>query len=197
LTFASVFASAGGMKTGRKRRHHVNSADGEPVVGLSKMADGRWRIIGTQTRFSEPDEHKAIERFFAIAQPSLTDEQNRAKEIIRRFEEARQEFGPFSNLNHSFWKKLGEQIRIRPQWIAEATSVEKIAYLNELKPPEVVPSFERIESEWKTHFKKSEEQRRRVLHAWADFKVTTSVTEVAQIDNRVIDRNAPKYDWLR
>ncbi len=51
------------MKTGRKQIDHRNTLTGKPVVGLSKMKDGRWRIIGTQTRFSEADEQRAIARF--------------------------------------------------------------------------------------------------------------------------------------
>lgn len=49
-------------KRGRKQKHH-EAADGSTIVGLSKMKDGRWRIIGTQIRFSAVDESKAIEEF--------------------------------------------------------------------------------------------------------------------------------------
>jgi hypothetical protein len=37
-------------KTGRKQRHHV-AANGKTLEGLSKQPDGRWRVIGTATRF--------------------------------------------------------------------------------------------------------------------------------------------------
>jgi hypothetical protein len=54
------------MKIGRKQRHFEDPKSGNPVVGLSRMTDGRWRIIGTQTRFSEDDPARAIEKFYKL-----------------------------------------------------------------------------------------------------------------------------------
>src|SRR5579862_1917350 len=60
------------MKRGRKQHHHIDSRTGKPIVGLSRMSDGkRWRIIGTQERFTEPDEQKAIEKFRRLTGKNL------------------------------------------------------------------------------------------------------------------------------
>jgi integrase len=74
-----------------------------------------------------------------------------------------------------------QQIRDRPLWVAKKTGIEKIGYLDDVKRPEKLPTFEEIESVWKQHFSRSAEQKRRVLHAWADFKRTTGVAGVKDI----------------
>ena len=51
------------QKTGRKQKHHIDTATGLPVAGLTRRPDGRWRVIGTHQTFREPDEQKAISRF--------------------------------------------------------------------------------------------------------------------------------------
>ena len=171
-------------KTGRKQKHHVNSATGKPVVGLSKMKDGRWRIIGTQIRFSEQDEQRAIEKYRAITN-SETHDERLLKAVSERMEKFERVLAPLRDQHHPLWKDVAEYIRTRPQWVAEATGIEQIGYLRDLKPPETVPSFSRIETEWKDHFKKSAEQRRRVLHAWEDFKKTTDVKALGEITPEV------------
>ncbi len=49
-------------KAGRKRKPYV-AANGDTINGLSRVKDGRWRVIGTQIRFTEPDAQRAIDRF--------------------------------------------------------------------------------------------------------------------------------------
>jgi hypothetical protein len=63
-------------KTGRKKVHHVTKYSGETIDGLSLMPDGRWRVIGTQIRFTEPDERKAVLKFFVTHQPFATPPDN-------------------------------------------------------------------------------------------------------------------------
>jgi hypothetical protein len=47
----------------RPSKPHHRSWDNTPVPGLYKCSDGRWRILATGKKFTEPDEHKAIEHF--------------------------------------------------------------------------------------------------------------------------------------
>ena len=42
---------------------HYKTKMGEVVVGLARDTDGRWRIMATGQRFTEPDECKAVEKF--------------------------------------------------------------------------------------------------------------------------------------
>ena len=60
MTFSS---SSTGSKRGRKAEHYRTSDD-EVINGLARRpSDGRWRIIGTDITFTEPDEKLAIHRF--------------------------------------------------------------------------------------------------------------------------------------
>src|SRR5687768_14392375 len=138
------------MKTGRKQKHFV-TRNGKTIEGLSRMSDGRWRVIGSQLRFTEPDEQKAIARFH-----ELTDDRGAAIERTVYSEVER------------MWDYVGQQIRTRPQWVAQRLGIEQIGYLTTLRPPEKLPSFSELEATWKTHFVKSIEQKRKVIAAWRD-----------------------------
>lgn len=53
-------------KKGRPQSHHRTSS-GEIIQGLSRLADGRWKVSGANpTKFTEPLEHRAIARFHEI-----------------------------------------------------------------------------------------------------------------------------------
>lgn len=56
-------------KRGRKRKPHNCSWDGKPVHGLYHQPDGRWRVVETGYRYSEPDEREAVKRFYELTQP--------------------------------------------------------------------------------------------------------------------------------
>ena len=48
----------------RPQKPYQNSKLGiRPVPGLCQQPDGRWRIVATGYRVSEPDPHRAVERF--------------------------------------------------------------------------------------------------------------------------------------
>ena len=183
-------------KTGRKQKHFPDPKTGLPVIGLSRRpSDGRWRIIGTQITFTEPDPQKAIEQYRKLSgerkyegmpaeevewltTPASTHVGgNAATAIIRGFALV----GKPKEAWRKFWAYVASEIQSRPKWVAERTGIEKIGYLTDIKPPEKLPTFKEIETAWKEHFTKSAEQRRRVLHAWADFKRTTAVAGLADI----------------
>jgi len=182
-------------RLGRKRMDYRDPNIGKPVVGLSRMPDGRWRIIGTQTRFTEDDERVAIARFHQMMGEKLYEGlpleeiewlRTAAPDIvagnaITALSRGFTLIGKRDEALLRFWRYVGEEIRTRPKWVAEQTGVEQIGYLTRLKPPEKPPTFVEVESTWKEHFKKSTEQKRRVLHAWEDFKKTAGVTEIEQI----------------
>jgi hypothetical protein len=66
LTSRFLFGLIWAMKTqlppkvGRKQKPYRTSWN-ETIDGLSRRPDGRWRIIGTQTTYSEHDERKATQ----------------------------------------------------------------------------------------------------------------------------------------
>ena len=179
------------MKTGRKQKHHTDSKTGLPVIGLTRRPDGRWRIIGTQTTFTEHDEQQAIERFRNLKTHGLT-----AQDIA--------DIGPITYVGspafaiiHGFhltkapdaekrmWKWIGEEIRKAPLLRARMTGIEEIGYFKKVKPAKALPTFKALEQIWKDHYAKSKEQKRRVLHAWADFKKATGVVVLDDITPEV------------
>ena len=55
---------------GRPIKPYVTSWN-EPIAGLTRCKDGRWRIAATEERLSEQDERRAVERFRAkVAKPA-------------------------------------------------------------------------------------------------------------------------------
>src|SRR3954463_8495189 len=63
MTKAIALTSGTKSKRGRKPEHH-RRPDGSYVQGLARRpSDGRWRIIGTDITFTEPDESLAVHRF--------------------------------------------------------------------------------------------------------------------------------------
>lgn len=53
-------------RRGRRPKHYTDS-NGNPIPGLARRpSDGRWRVIGSDITFSEPDEKRAIARFYAL-----------------------------------------------------------------------------------------------------------------------------------
>jgi hypothetical protein len=51
------------MARGRPQVPDRPSFGGDPIVGLYRCPDGRWRINATGDKFTERDEHRAIARF--------------------------------------------------------------------------------------------------------------------------------------
>lgn len=98
-------------KTGRKRKDFTDPATGLPVIGLSRMTDGRWRIIGTQTRFSEPDPQTAIEQYRKLA------EGESEASVYQRIWGRQQ----LPMTMDQWWAYVAKEIRLRPQWVAKKT----------------------------------------------------------------------------
>lgn len=161
------------MKTGRKQLPYQSPTTGKTIDGLSRMKDGRWRVIGTQTRFSEPDEQKAIERFLKMVNPNA----DKAGGWIGHEHEERG--GVHFHSLAALWEHVATEIRTRPLWVAEQTGIEQIGYLDDLQKPESLPTFKEIEQVWETFYTKT--AKRRTLRAWEDFKTTTGVEGLKQI----------------
>jgi integrase len=183
-------------KTGRKQKHYVSST-GETIVGLSRMTDGRWRIIGTETRWSEPDEKKAIAQY-----RRKTDSR---QQMIDRIAKTDPEFAerlaePIQYEGSVMWqisngiypwdeKKLlgwfATQLRQRPKQLAEITGIEELGYLTNLKPTGPLPSLETIVKVYKDYCQASTETKSKVIRAWNHFVKTTGIARLEDITDDV------------
>jgi len=191
-------------RNGRPSKHFVDPKRGKPIVGLSRRpSDGRWRIIGTQTTFTEPDEQKAIARFQKLTGelkyeglPAATAEwlQTPAREIVDRnaVSEVSNGFGLVGKPDEAwqrFWKYVANEINSRPQWVAEQTGIEQIGYLNELSKPKPLPTFKQLESVWMEHSLTNTENKRKIVIDWRDFVKVTGIKSLEEITPEV----AAKY----
>jgi integrase len=160
------------IKIGRKQRHFINPATGKPVDGLSRMTDGRWRIIGTQTRFSEPDIAKAIATF-----RKLTGEDGYTQHdfIASQFRSQK------AMSIDQWWEYAAKEIIEKPQWVAKKTRIEWLAYGTSLKPPEKLPTCAELRKLWETHAKCSIENMKQVRTAWDHFVDATGAQNLRDI----------------
>jgi integrase len=79
------------------------------------------------------------------------------------------------------WAYFAKELNLRPDWVAQQTGIVWLAYGPDLEPPKPLPSFKELEQTWRDHFKKSPEQKRKVLRAWEDFKTTAKVLGLKDI----------------
>jgi integrase len=192
-------------KRGRKSEH-FRTADDKVIEGLARRpSDGRWRIIGTPITFVESDEQTAIARFkrwkreqAAKAEPEVgksiafDDIDDAMKAMRRRLKSAHSAVLVVSPdedavavedmmLLPEQWRWLTKQFLTRAPWVAEQCGLPELGWYREWKKPEKLPSFTEIEAIWEQFYKKSPEQKRRVMDAWKDFKKTTKVTALSDI----------------
>ncbi|MGA2751466.1 MAG: tyrosine-type recombinase/integrase [Tepidisphaeraceae bacterium] len=152
-------------KRGRKPEHY-RATWGEVVNGLARRpSDGRWRIIGTETTYTELDERLAVHRFKMwqarqsgekVALPVA--EMHDASKIgpaVRKA--AHQEIVISVPRDHrkpltvdrvvfgdEVWPWLRQLILERPQHVAERTGIAEIAYLADLPCPKPSPNLRDI-----------------------------------------------------
>jgi site-specific recombinase XerD len=172
------------MKTGRKRKDWVNTETGKPVVGLARRpSDNRWRIIETGYTFTEPNEFLAIAKFERLTAKSLPlTIGNRTTDFTYNAVELEEYLQHLTDKNDApFWRRVTEELTIRPKYAAKKTGIEKLAYINDLKPPEPSAKLAKLKEIWCAHAKCSKEQRAKVSRSWDDFTETTSITTVAEI----------------
>lgn len=167
-------------KVGRKAKYFRDPKTGNEVVGLTRRKDGRWRLFGTHKTFREDDPQKAIDRFHQLKDPYRKLRKKYPQPTFAQSAVHQIAYGFSYTDEDKLWKWVGEQIRTRPQYVAEKTGVEKIAWLTDLQPPEVPPSLQEIEHIWNTRYPKAD-YRRRVMDAWKDFKATTAIAGLADI----------------
>jgi hypothetical protein len=139
------------MKTGRKRKDWVNTMTGKPVVGLARRpSDKRWRIIETGYTFTEPDEFLAIAKFERLTAKSLPITIGDTKTTFTYNAIELEDFlRHLSEKNDApFWNRVTQELTTRPKYAAERTGIEKLAYINDLKPPEPSAKLAKLKEIW-------------------------------------------------
>jgi integrase len=180
---------------------------GEPVVGLMRLADGRWRASGPEKyTWTESDEALAVAHFHewqankigsslgtlkvhSTAEAALLDLTTRTTEAggaltasIERPKDGTKAWAVSDDhLLPAQWAWLRQQIIKRPRWVAERVGIEQIGYLTDVKEPEALPPFEHLEAIWDEHFQSSDEQKRKCRAAFDDFRTVTDIQGIGDI----------------
>lgn len=217
-------------KRGRKPASYTTSWN-ETINGLARRpSDGRWRIIGTDTTFTEPDERLAVHKFQSIVaqqkgetidvpiaagkvrdgslaaairrvtppiQPPTDPADRLAEEWasgprggdtptrLKLTADGSYEIFREATECAAWWPWLRRYILTNYKLIAKNTGIESMAYLPDLKPPEPLPTFQVLETTWKTYGKCSELQKKKVLRGWNDFIEATGIEGIDDITPEV------------
>jgi integrase len=178
---------------------------GDPIVGLMKLGDGRWRASGPEKyTWTEPDETLAIAHFYewkarktgsnlgtlkvhASAEAALKDLATRAVEaggsLSPTLEQAKGGGWAVTDdhLSPAQWKWLRRQIIDRAKWVAERVGIPKLGYLRDLEEPVPPPTLAALERIWEQHFNSSPEQKRKCPVAFKDFCETAGIKGIGDI----------------
>jgi integrase len=194
-------------KRGRKAKHYVDPETGKQIFGLGHdERSGRWRIIGTNTFFREPDPKKAVQRFYLMTrkEPPLREQVTHgvylpdhvgtllgkilAAVAQRDYEEVQSLPRKIrdDDTDAVVMRMIGEEILRKPKWAAEKSGVEQFGYLLDLKPPKPLPTLDELEDVWQKHAKCGSVQKKKVLRAWRDFRRGTGISDLRDITPEVV-----------
>jgi integrase len=111
-------------KKGRPANYLRHPVTGNPVVGLARCNDGRYRVITTGDKFTASSDAVAIERFL------------RLKTATPQVDEALQADGSYFFASElELWQWVTSKIKETPKLIAAKTGIEEIGYLSNLSKP--------------------------------------------------------------
>jgi integrase len=179
-------------KRGPKAKHWTDSRTGKPVEGLTKQKDGRWRIIGTATKFTEADEQKAIAKFKRMTaqtlEATLGDGTGNGKPV-------KWEMNPYDlevylqlmtdKTDAPFWERVVWELTNRKEYAAQKTGIEKLAYLHELRPPEPEHDVNSLSANWDSFAKCAKDAKRKVTRAWEGFIGFTAIKTIEDITPQI------------
>jgi integrase len=196
-------------KRGRKAKHYVTS-EGETIVGLSRrQSDGRWRVIGTQITFSEPDERLAVARYRQIQASrdatgervtflqripleQLDDEQSPFWQSVRGFVlTVDDEDNLFRNVEvpaEAFWAKMRELILNQPNLAAQKIGIPELAYLSDLPVPKASPTLAELGRLYQDKSRVTPHEKKKTELFWQEFMDVVEVKTVKEITADAIAR---------
>lgn len=148
---------------GRPKKPYQTSW-GDIIPCLARDTDGRWRIIATGKRFTEPDERRAVARFHAMHQP----------ETVKVPSTVRSESVPtgdgFSRLilraetpADDYWRWLREELIARPEYVAKMTGIPELANLRHLPLPKPAIQIEELVTAYERENPSTERSKRRAI----------------------------------
>lgn len=190
---------------------YFRTADDTRIRGLSRRADGRWKISKTGQTFVEPDERLAVAKFYELtstrpssnlgnlkvhpnAEEALIDICKRAVEAGGYLDATVETDGEGSwgvadeHLSSKQWGWLRKQIFDRPKWVAQKIGIEQIGWLTDMQRPTDSPKLADIIKLYaaKPHLRTEEETRYRRF--WDEFTKAVGVMTVREITHEHVER---------
>lgn len=194
---------------GRPQAVYHPKSGGDPVVGLMRLADGRWRVSGPEKfTFTEPDEGKAVarcleyqlERSGKAPQHFVRVGESRDPDAVKRMirppeltvtipsdrkapQVVERAYDEQAMIN---W--FTEQLATRPGWLAQRTGVEWLAWGPKLKKPAPSPKLDEVGELYRTHAKITEQERAASMVWWKEFSKAVGVSTLRELDTTSVKR---------
>ena len=183
-------------------------ADGTKVVGLSRQADGRWRISATGEVFFEPDEHLALARFERVM-AHLRGEQAVGLPLPpqRNVEEAlaaaaraggtrlRVKFRPDQPPQYlvavdgdAFWAEVRRLLLEEPRRVAQRTGIEWVARGADLPLKTPSPTLKAVGDAYATKPGLSTNEANRSKLFWKELTLAVDVSTVRELTHEHVAR---------
>lgn len=139
-------------KAGRKPKPYVTSW-GEVVAGLARQGnDGRWRVVETGQRFTEPDERRAVRRFREqhetkvelVQIPVLGSGQAKTGKEANRILAPRAQtvYGDDNDSiivreahPQAIWSWIRRMLIEKPEYVSKMTDIPELINLGDMNPP--------------------------------------------------------------
>lgn len=174
--------------------------DGTQVIGLSRQADGRWRISGTGEVFFEPDENLALARFEQVMATLRGQNTVELPIRVRSIEGAvaaaaraggtrlRMKIKPnepttfaIAVNSDSFWAAVRRLLLEDPKRVALRTGIEWVARGAELPQPKPSPTLQHIGNLYcaKSGLSTNEAGRSRLF--WKEFTTAVGISTVREL----------------
>ncbi|MDB5295633.1 MAG: Tyrosine recombinase XerC [Phycisphaerales bacterium] len=192
-------------KKGRPQASHRTSW-GERVDGLTRLADGRWKVSGpAAVKFTEPDERLAVARFRALAAARdgasvLLPVDTAGLDVAGAFGKAattgveiRFAAGAAPAVRRAvpeaeFWATVRQLILERPKHVAQMTGIEQIGYLADLPRPTPSPALAEVGELYAARPNLSPNEAGRSRLFWREFVQATGAATVRDVDHDAVAR---------
>lgn len=156
-------------RRGRPRKSYTTSW-GEPVEGLARDTDGRWRIVETGYRYSEADERRAVARFRQLHRPERVHVPATLETTLVGQDDEGRFDGPIivrsQTLAQDFWPWLREQLIAQPAYVAKMVGIPELANLRHLPLPKPAITIDQLVEAYEQQNPSTKQTKQRVIRTF-------------------------------
>lgn len=182
-------------KLGRRFKPYQTS-EGATIDGLARDRDGRWRIVATHQRFTEPDEAKAVDRFRAWEREQKKAARSETVAVPLQGEWHEFEAVPPLKVNigeggamsfeqlvsaQPFWDLVRKLLLDETKMVAERTGLPGLVSFRHESLPKPSLKFAKLRETYQTFADVTPNTKRRVLKAFDDFVAGVAAGSVDEL----------------